>query len=66
MFRTNVATVERPIRLLLGSGIAAYAWLGLSAPNVFLIAMGACVALTGLIGFCPACAIVGRQLRPKE
>ena len=66
MLRTNVASIERPIRVALGAGIAAYAWLGLAAPSPLLIAMGACVALTGIIGFCPACAIVGRRIRPTD
>jgi hypothetical protein len=41
-----------------GSDCRSRAWL--------LAAMGICVALTGLVGFCPACAIVGRQVEPKE
>ena len=65
MFRTNVTALERPIRFLLGAGIAAYAFFGLPQPSILLVAMGVCVALTGIVGFCPACAIVGRQLRPK-
>jgi hypothetical protein len=66
MFTTNVPAIERTIRFALGAGVAAYAWLGLSTPSVILIAMGACFALTGIVGFCPACAIVGRQVRPKS
>ena len=66
MFRTNVAAIERPVRFALGAAIAAYAVFGLAQPSIVLAAMGACVALTGLVGFCPACAIMGRQIRPKE
>lgn len=66
MFRTNVAAIERPVRFALGTAITVYAFLGLAQPSIVLMAMGACVALTGLVGFCPACAIMGRQIRPKE
>lgn len=66
MFRTNVAAVERAIRVVLGCGIAAYAFFGLPQASVVLVAMGACVALTGVVGYCPACAIMGRTVRPKE
>lgn len=66
MLRTNVAAIERPIRFALGAAVAAYAFFGLAQPSIVLVAMGACVALTGLVGFCPACAIMGRQIRPKE
>lgn len=66
MFRTNLAAIERPVRFALGTTIAVYAFLGLAQPSIVLMAMGACVALTGLVGFCPACAIMGRQIRPKE
>lgn len=66
MFKTNIAAVERPIRIALGAGIAAYACFGLPQSNIALAAMGACVALTGIVGFCPACAIAGRRVRPKD
>lgn len=66
MLRTNIAAFERPLRFVLGIGTAAYAYFGLAPPSALLVAMGACIALTGLVGFCPACAIVGRQVRPKE
>jgi Protein of unknown function (DUF2892) len=66
MFRPNITTLERPIRFALGAAIAAYAFFGLAQPSIVLVAMGACVALTGIIGFCPACAIMRRQIRTKE
>jgi len=66
MLRTNITTIERPIRVALGAAIAAYAFFGLAQPSIVLVAMGVCVALTGLVGFCPACAFMGRQIRPKE
>ncbi len=65
MFAINVPTFERLVRILLGAGVAGYAIFALPGPSILLAAMGACVALTGLVGFCPACALVGRRPRPK-
>ncbi len=63
MFATNVTAIERLLRILLGGGLAAYGVVALD--NIIVAAVGACLALTGLIGFCPACALAGRRLRPK-
>ena len=65
MFAINVPAFERLVRILLGVGTSAYAYFGLPGPSILLVAMGACVALTGLVGFCPACALVGRRPRPR-
>lgn len=65
MFAPNVPLLERLIRLLLGFAAAAYALLGLPQANLVLVALGLCVAATGLVGFCPACAMVGRRLTQK-
>lgn len=62
---TNLPLIERLSRLLLGLGLAAFAWIAWVEPNVILASLGTCVALTGLIGFCPGCALAGRRLRPK-
>lgn len=60
----NVPTGERVLRVLCGAaGVAAslawlpgpWAWMG-AASAVGLV-------LSGLVGFCPACAMVGRKLR---
>ena len=66
MFGLNLPWVERLIRALLGLGLAAYAWLAPAHPNLVFVATGLCVALTGIIGFCPACALAGRRLRPRR
>lgn len=66
MFTSHVAAFERPVRFALGAGIAVSAWFGLQEPSILLVAIGVCVALTGIGGLCPACAIVGRQVQPKE
>ena len=65
MVRLNLPSVERFIRVALGLGVAVYAWVALAQPNPVFIAIGFCLAMTGLIGFCPVCAVAGRRLEPK-
>jgi hypothetical protein len=60
----NVPTWERAVRLIMGVmglGFAAMNW-GASGIAVGAGIMGAMLAMTGLFGFCPMCAMVGRQL----
>lgn len=63
MLNANVPLPERLVRLLLGLAIGAFAVFGLAQTNIILVMIGFCVAATGLVGFCPACALVGRRLR---
>lgn len=65
MFSANVPPLERLIRIAIGLGFASFALLGLAHGSVGLAALGLCFAATGLIGFCPACALVGRRLKPR-
>ncbi len=60
----NVPTWERVLRVvmgLMGLGFAAMNW-GASGAAVGIGIMGAMLAMTGLFGFCPMCAMVGRKL----
>ncbi|MEQ1814445.1 MAG: DUF2892 domain-containing protein [Candidatus Nitrotoga sp.] len=65
MFYTkNVPNWERVLRIILGLmglGYAVMNW-GVSGLAVGLGIMGAMLAMTGLFGFCPMCAMVGRKL----
>jgi len=64
----NVPNVERVIRLMMGLIMlgGALAWLG-DAPIGWIIgAMGMMAALSGLIGWCPMCAMTGRKLDTKR
>ncbi|KQV43104.1 MULTISPECIES: DUF2892 domain-containing protein [unclassified Duganella] len=59
----NVPTWERALRVI--AGLAVVAWSvpalgGLWGTAVALSAAG--IVLSGLFGFCPACAMVGRKL----
>ncbi len=62
-FVKNVPAAERVVRVVV-SVVGAIAALALLAPPLsFLVAAGAAMFMvTGLVGFCPACAMVGRTL----
>ena len=60
----NVPTIERVARVAMGVMGLAYAamnWGG-STLGVGMGVMGAMLAMTGLLGFCPMCAMVGRKI----
>lgn len=61
-YRKNVGAKEGVIRLLAGGLGAACALLllGMTPLGLGLAAGGAGLALTGVFGYCPACAMVGR------
>ena len=64
----NLPGWERVLRAVFGLGLA---FLGLYAGKGMLITTllagsGVGIALTGFIGFCPMCAMVGRKLRKAE
>ena len=61
---TNLPIWERVLRVVMGLmalGFAAMNWGG-SPLAIGAGAMGAILSMTGLIGFCPMCAMVGRKL----
>lgn len=68
MFYTkNVPGWERALRIVMGVvglGWAALNWHG-SLLAAALGIMAATLAVTGLFGFCPMCAMVGRKLDRK-
>jgi hypothetical protein len=66
MFAANVPPLERLIRIMLGLGFALAVYFGLGRSAAGIAAFGICFAATGLIGFCPACALAGRRLKPRR
>ncbi len=62
--RKNVGGKERWSRLLAGALMAFCGVIGLkmSVLGILLDGVGAFTALTGLVGYCPACAVAGRKL----
>lgn len=68
IYTKNVPGWERVARItmgVIGLVFAALNWGG-SAMAVGVGVMAAMLALTGLVGFCPMCAMVGRRLPPVE
>ena len=64
IYQKNLPVWERAIRVMIGLGLIAGGLLGLHGVASYgLAAMGGMVVVTGFIGFCPACAMVGRKLR---
>lgn len=63
-YRKNVSPRERVARSVAGVLMAVCGLVGLGAtPLGWLVAgVGAMTVATGLVGFCPACAMVGRKL----
>jgi hypothetical protein len=73
MYPKNVPMIERVLRVALGiafSGYAIYMLATQTDPSipVVLILFGnaAFVIVTGFVGWCPACAIVGRKIKQKQ
>lgn len=60
----NVPNWERALRLVLGLMALAFAAMNWGGSPLAVAAgiMGAMLAMTGLLGFCPMCAMVGRKL----
>jgi Protein of unknown function (DUF2892) len=69
-FKRNLPRWERALRTAAGLGaLTLAAALGLQTSGaVFwsLIAVAVALVLTGLVGFCPACAMVGRRTIGKS
>ena len=64
----NVPNWERVLRVITGVMALAFAALnwGTSSIAVGIGIMGAVLAMTGLVGFCPMCAMVGRKLNKSS
>ena len=62
-YRKNMGSKEGWARVIGGTLIVAcsLAQIGLTPLGLVLASSGVITALTGLIGFCPACAIAGRK-----
>lgn len=70
LYAKNVPNIERALRLLLGIGMIAFVMLGQSMINGFpplftaiVIFSALFMVVTGFVGWCPACAMVGRKLK---
>lgn len=64
IYRKNIGGLEQTIRIAAGAAMVACGLFGLGYNPVGygVAGMGVVTALTGLFGFCPACAMAGRKL----
>ena len=59
----NVPTWERVMRVVAGLAVVGWSVLALGGLGGTVLALSAAgIVLSGLFGFCPACAMVGRKL----
>ncbi len=62
----NLPLWERSLRIGVGTVVAAYALLSVGGVMGWVILSGGVgTALTGIFGFCPACALAGRRLEKR-
>lgn len=62
----NLPLWERLLRIGVGMVVAAYAAVSVGGVLGWAIAAGGIgAALTGIVGFCPACALAGRRLKQR-
>ncbi len=68
LYVKNVPTTERVIRVLMGLALLGGALLGLGSTTLGWVvgSMGLMAALSGLVGWCPMCALAGRKLESKH
>lgn len=61
----NVPNWERVIRIIVGAALVALALSNAVSPILagLLLASAAFIAITGFVGWCPACALVGRKIK---
>lgn len=66
--KRNLPLWERALRIAAGLAIAAAAYAGLTTGIVtgLAIATALTMAATAVIGFCPACALVGRRYLDRQ
>lgn len=59
-YRKNIGGLHQVVRIALGVAVVAAAFIYLSGATAWLVALGgAGFALTGLVGYCPMCAMAG-------
>lgn len=66
-YRKNLPRWERGVRVVAGAAMIACGLLGDLPGTVAgyaIAASGVVTLLTGFVGFCPMCAMVGRRLPP--
>lgn len=64
LYTKNIPGWERSLRIILGIACAVFAYMAWNTSGLAVVAAltGATLAVTGLFGFCPGCAMIGRKL----
>ena len=59
-YRKNIGGLHQAVRVAAGIGVTIAALIYLTGAPAWLIALGgAAFAVTGLVGYCPMCAMAG-------
>ena len=67
LYVKNLPLWERSLRIGAGIVFAAYALLSIGeVMGGIILAGGIGLAVTGIFGFCPACALAGRRLEKSS
>ncbi|MBR0820751.1 DUF2892 domain-containing protein [Bradyrhizobium liaoningense] len=60
LYRKNIGGLHQAVRVAAGIAVAVAAFVYLAGATAWLLALGgAGFALTGLVGYCPICAMAG-------
>lgn len=60
LYRKNIGGMQQAVRVVVGVGVAALAAVYLAGPLAWLAAAGGMMfAGSGLVGYCPMCAVAG-------
>ena len=63
-YRKNIGSLDQVLRLVAGLAAAIAAFVYLSGWLALLVVVsGVAIALTGIVGYCPMCAMVGIDRR---
>jgi hypothetical protein len=63
-YRKNISSLDQVLRLVVGLAAATAAFVYLSGWLALLVVVsGVGIALTGIVGYCPMCAMVGIDTR---
>jgi hypothetical protein len=67
IYAKNVPGWERVLRIIVGLAVVAFSILTFKGVVGIVIALAAAgIVISGLVGFCPACAMVGRRLAKQQ
>lgn len=59
-YRKNIGGLHQAVRVALGVAVVVAAFVYLAGATAWLVALGGVgFALTGLVGYCPMCAMAG-------